>query len=68
MSQSSFTLVAGIVFLLIAVGHVLRLFLGISLVIYDVTIPMWASIVAAPVMGFLAYEGFHLARKGDARM
>jgi len=50
-------------FLLAAVGHVLRITSGASVVIQDTPIPMWASWIAVVVMGYLAYEGFRLARK-----
>jgi len=63
MSQRTFSLVAGVVFDLIALGHVLRIVLGWSFVIQDFSIPMWASWIAAIIMGYLAYEGFRLARK-----
>ncbi|HET8546939.1 MAG TPA: hypothetical protein VFL57_03005 [Bryobacteraceae bacterium] len=67
MSQRSYTLIAGVVFLLIAIGHLLRIIFGVSFVVYDVPIPMWASLVAAVLMGFLSYEGFHLASKSWPR-
>ncbi len=67
MSQRSFAMIAGVVFLLIALGHLLRVVFGVSFVVYDIPIPMWASIVAAVVMGFLSYEGFNLARKVPPR-
>jgi NO-binding membrane sensor protein with MHYT domain len=63
MSQHVFSLVAGVVFGLIALGHVLRIVFGWSLTIQDVSVPMWASGLAIVVMGYLAYEGFRLVRK-----
>ena len=63
MSQHVFSLVAGVVFGLIALGHVLRIVFGWSLVVQDFSVPMWASGIAVVVMGYLAYEGFRLARK-----
>jgi hypothetical protein len=67
MSQRSYTLIAGVIFLLIALGHFLRVVFGVSFVVYDINIPMWASIIAVVVMGFLSYEGFHFARKAPPR-
>jgi len=55
--------VAAVVFGLIALGHVARLVFGVSFVVQDFSIPMWASGLAVVFMGFLAYEGFRLARK-----
>ena len=63
MSQRIFLLIAGVVFGLIALGHVLRIVWGWSIVIQDLPVPMWASWIAVIVMGYLAYEGFRLARK-----
>jgi uncharacterized protein YacL len=67
MSQRSYALIAGVVFLLIALGHLLRVVYGVSFVVYDIPIPMWASLVAVVVMGFLAYEGFHFALKSPPK-
>ena len=63
MSQRSYVLIAGVVFLVIALGHLLRVVYGVAFIVDDIPIPMWASLVALVVMGFLAYEGFQLARK-----
>jgi hypothetical protein len=63
MSQHVFELIAGAVFMLICLGHVFRLIFGVAFVVYGVSIPMWASGIAVVIMGYLAYEGFRLARK-----
>ena len=66
MSQHVFSIVAGVVFGLIALGHLLRLVFAISFVVYGISLPLWASVIAAVVMGYLAYEGFRLARKSPS--
>ncbi len=63
MSQRTYVVIAGIVFLLIALGHLFRVIFGVPFVVHDIPVPMWASVAACVVMVFLAYEGFHLARK-----
>ncbi|MGD0581122.1 MAG: hypothetical protein ABSC08_19635 [Bryobacteraceae bacterium] len=63
MSQKAFSLIAGVFFLLIALGHLLRILFGVSFVVYDIPIPMWASGIAVVIAGYLAYQGFRLARK-----
>jgi threonine/homoserine/homoserine lactone efflux protein len=63
MRQRTFSLVAGVVFGLVALAHVLRIVLGWSIVIQDLSVPMWPSWIAVVVFGYLAYEGFRLARK-----
>jgi hypothetical protein len=35
-------------FLLIALGHLLRMALGASVVVQNVSIPMWVSVMAPP--------------------
>lgn len=63
VSQPTFLLVAAVVFLLIAVGHLVRVAFGAALVMADVAIPMWPSLLAVVVMGYLAFEGFRLRCK-----
>ncbi len=57
MSQKAFSLVAGLIFLLVAVAHLLRLLLRWSVVLNGWTVPMWLSAIALVVAGFLAFEG-----------
>jgi hypothetical protein len=64
MNRKTFSLVAGLIFLLVAVMHVLRLALGWHVVLAGWTIPMWISWVALLIAGFLAYEGLRLSRAG----
>jgi hypothetical protein len=61
MSQKTFSMVAGVFFLLIALAHVLRITFGASIVIENTSIPMWASVIAVVVAGYLAYEGILLS-------
>lgn len=69
MSQHLLSLVAVVVFGLIALAHVARLVFRVSFVVQDISIPLWATGLAVVVMGFLACEGFRLARKsGSARV
>ena len=63
MSQKTFLQVATAIFVLVALGHVLRIALGASVTIQGVLIPMWVSWIALVITVFLAYEGFQLARK-----
>lgn len=66
MSQHVFSLVAGVVFGLIALGHLLRIAFVVSFIVYGVSLPIWASMIPVVVMGYLAYEGFRLARKSPS--
>ena len=68
MSDHAYSLTAGIVFLLIALGHLARIIMGLPVVVQGVSIPVWASVVALVVTAFLSYEGFHLARKAPPKI
>jgi hypothetical protein len=68
MSQKTFSLVAGVFFLVIALAHVLRIAFGASIVIQDVSIPMWVSVIAFIVAGYLAYQGLRLSRRSLTRV
>jgi hypothetical protein len=63
MSQRSFSLVAGVFFLLVAVGHLVRVVLRATFVIEGMAVPMWPSVLAVIVMGYLAFEGFRLSKR-----
>jgi hypothetical protein len=63
MSQKTFLLSAGVVFFLIALGHILRVAFGLEWIVAGRTVPMWASVLAVIVTGYLAFEGFRLSRK-----
>jgi hypothetical protein len=64
MNQNVYALIAGVIFLLIALAHLVRVVFGVPVVVYEIHIPMWASVLAVVLMGYLSYEGFHLARTG----
>ena len=63
MSDHAYSLIAGIIFLLIALAHLLRIVLGTPVVVQGISIPVWASAIAFVVTGFLSYEGFRFARR-----
>ncbi len=63
MSQRGFMLTAAVIFLCIALGHLLRVVMGVPFVVQGFSVPMWPSLVAALITGFLAYEGFHFSGK-----
>lgn len=58
-----FSLTTGALFLLIAVGHALRLLFRWQVTIDGRLIPMWVSWVGIAIAAFLAYEGFRLSSK-----
>jgi hypothetical protein len=65
MKPKTFSLTVGVVFLLIALGHLVRIVLGWSFNVQDFSVPILASWIAVVIMGYLAYEAFRLAGKSS---
>ena len=63
MSQKTFSLVVGLVFLLIAVVHGLRLALRWEAVVNGWSVPMWMSALAPIIAVYLAFEGLMFGRR-----
>ena len=61
MDQKSFTLLAGVIFAIVALLHLLRIYMGWPVVIGDWTVPMWVSWIAVVVAGGLSYFGLSFA-------
>ena len=62
MDQKMFNSVAGIIFLAIAVLHLVRIVSGWEAVIGGFVVPMWVSSAAVIVAGYLSYSGLHHGR------
>ena len=63
MDQKTFTIVAGAIFALVALVHVLRILMGWPAVIGDWTVPMWVSWIGLVVTGGLSYFGLSLGMR-----
>jgi hypothetical protein len=63
MTHKTFSLVASVIFLLIALGHLSRLVFKVSALLGGWAVPSWVSWVAALGFAYLALEGFRLGRK-----
>jgi hypothetical protein len=63
MSQKTFSLAAGLIFLLIAVMHGLRLAFKWEAVLNGWSVPMWVSAVAMVITAYLAFEGLKPGRR-----
>ncbi len=63
MSPRVFSLTAGVIFLLIALGHLSRLVFRWRVLIGDFPVPFWVNWVALFVAVYLAYEGFRVSKK-----
>jgi hypothetical protein len=57
MSSKSYFLVAGTIFLIVAITHLLRVINAWEVNIHTLAIPMWFSWAALLLIGFLAYQG-----------
>ena len=58
MNDKSFHLIAGAIFALVALGHILRIYFGWPAVIGGWSAPMWLSWLAAFVAASLTFFAF----------
>ncbi len=63
MSQRTFSLTAGVIFLLITLGHLSRLVFRWEVMLAGRPVPFSIHWIAMFIFGFLAYEGFRLSKK-----
>ena len=63
MRQKAFSLVAGLIFFVASVLHILRLMTGWHVVFADWTIPISTSWIAFPIARYLGFEGLRLSAK-----
>lgn len=62
-SERNLLTFAGLVFLAVALLHLLRLAFGWSLVLGAFAIPLWLSWLGFFIAGYLSYSSFHFARR-----
>jgi hypothetical protein len=63
MDLRTFSVTAGAIFALIALVHLVRIYLGWSIVIDNWSIPIWISWIGFVVAGGLAYLGLRAVRR-----
>jgi hypothetical protein len=63
MDAKAFSLVAGVIFTLVALFHLVRIFMEWTVIIGDWPIPMWVSWIALVVAGGLALLGLRLSER-----
>lgn len=66
MDQKTFSIAAGVIFAVVALLHLVRIYMGWPVMIGDWSVPMWVSWIGLVVAGGLAFFGFKLAAR-DAR-
>jgi hypothetical protein len=64
MDKKTYVAVTTMVFLIVAVVHLMRIFAGWDASIGGWAVPQWVSWLAFLVSGFLAWAGFKLATRG----
>jgi hypothetical protein len=62
LDQKMFAKVSGVIFLLIALLHLVRVLSAGPVYLAGWVVPMWPSWIALIVAGYLAYNGFRLAK------
>jgi hypothetical protein len=68
MQQAAYNTITAVLFLVVALLHLLRIIFGWPAQIGDVSVPMWASWLALAVAAALVYFGFRLnARLGGVK-
>jgi Mn2+/Fe2+ NRAMP family transporter len=63
MEAKTFSLVAGVIFAVVALAHLARIVMDSSVIIGDWSIPMWVSWIALIVAGGLALLGLRLSQR-----
>ena len=63
MDQKKFLVMVGAIFALVALLHLLRIYMGWTVVIGDWTMPMWLSWIGLVVAGGLSYFGLRFAAR-----
>ncbi len=62
MGPRSFSITAGVIFLIIALLHALRIFYGWQAVIGGLQVPTWVSWIALAISAYLSYAGLSRGR------
>jgi hypothetical protein len=63
MSARTYVITASIVFVLVALVHLLRLFMQWQVIIDGHNLPMWTSVLGALVAGALGFAGFRVVQQ-----
>jgi hypothetical protein len=63
MDQKTFSILAGIIFAVVALFHLVRIYMDWAIEIEDWSVPMWFSWIGLVVAGGLAFFGLRLAAR-----
>ena len=62
-SERNLLRIAGVIFFIVAVVHLLRVAFDWKFLLGDAVVPMWFSWCGIIVAGYLSYSSFHFARR-----
>ncbi|HVV15122.1 MAG TPA: hypothetical protein VHD55_01855 [Candidatus Paceibacterota bacterium] len=63
MRERSYIFLVGVVFTVVAIAHIWRIFTGADLMLGDWDVPTWLSWFGVAVTTYLAYMSFHIASR-----
>lgn len=63
-SERVLLMIAGTVFLIVALVHLTRLAFGAALILGDFAVPLWLSWFGVVITAYLSYSSFHFALRG----
>ena len=63
LKSRSFLNIVGIIFGLVALAHLIRLFFGVDIMLGVLSVPLWLSWIGVAVTTYLSYMSFYLAAK-----
>jgi hypothetical protein len=61
MNPKTFSIAAGVIFAVVALFHLVRIYMGWPVIIGDWSVPMWLSWIGLIIAGGLAFFGLSLA-------
>ena len=62
MTQKTYITLTATVFLIAALGHIMKIVIGFDIIIDGWMVPRWISLVGIIVAGFLSYLGFKIRK------
>ncbi|HQT82551.1 MAG TPA: hypothetical protein PLW99_00120 [Candidatus Paceibacterota bacterium] len=65
-SERALLNIAGTVFLVVALAHLLRVAFNWNLILGGAVVPLWVSWLGVFIAGYLSYSSFHFARRRRA--
>ena len=63
MNQKTFSIGAGVIFAVVALLHLVRIYMDWAVTIGEWSVPMWVSWIALVVAGCLAFIGLRFAAR-----